>query len=101
MELVLVVTFSGLVGLLVRYLVPGRATHGLFVIPSVGIVAGSLSWAIGIWAGLAPTSIWPWILSLGISVAASMALAIVLPGKRSAADDALWHELTGSRTPTQ
>jgi hypothetical protein len=98
MELVLVVTFSGLIGLLLRYLIPGRALHGLFVMPSIGIVAGSLAWAIAVWVGLDPASIWPWIVSLGLSAAAPIALGVILPKRRQVADDALWAELTGRTT---
>ena len=98
MELVLVVTFSGLIGLLLRYLIPGRAMHGLFVMPSLGIIAGSLSWAIAVWAGLDSASIWPWIGALGLSAAVPIALGFILPKRRQMADDALWAELTGRTT---
>jgi hypothetical protein len=98
MELVLVVTFSGLIGLMLRYLIPGRALHGLLVLPAAGIIAGSLAWAIAVWVGLDPASIWPWIVALGLSAAGPIALGIILPKRRQAADDALWAELTGSAT---
>jgi len=98
MELVLVVTFAGLIGLTVRYLIPGRSLHGLFVMPATGIVAGSLAWAVAVWVGLDTAGIWPWIIALGLSAVASIALGIYLPKRRQAADDALWAELTGSAT---
>lgn len=94
MELVLVVTFAGLIGLLLRYVIPGRALHGLFVMPATGIVAGSLGWAIAVWVGLDPATVWPWVMALGLSAAAPIALGIILPKRRQAADDALWAELT-------
>lgn len=98
MELVLVVTFSGLIGLALRYLIPGRAMHGLFVMPATGIVAGSLGWAIAVWVGLDPTGIWAWVVALGLSAAAPIALGLVLPKRRQAADDALWAQLTSAST---
>lgn len=98
MELVLVVTFSGLIGLALRYLIPGRATHGLLVMPATGIIAGSLGWAIAVWVGLDPAGIWAWVVALGLSVAAPSALGIILPQRRQAADDALWAQLTGAST---
>jgi hypothetical protein len=98
MELVLVVTFSGLIGLMLRYLIPGRALHGLLVLPAAGIIAGSLAWAIAVWVGLDPASIWSWIVALGLSAAAPLALGILLPKRRQAADDALWAKLTSSTT---
>jgi hypothetical protein len=98
MELVLVVTFSGLIGLALRYLIPGRAMHGLFVMPATGIVAGSLGWAIAVWVGLDPAGIWAWVVALGLSAAAPIALGLVLPKRRQAADDALWAQLTSAST---
>lgn len=98
MELVLVVTFSGLIGLALRYLIPGRALHGLFVMPATGIIAGSLGWAIAVWVGLDPSGIWAWVLALGLSAGAPIALGILLPKRRQAADDALWAQLTSGST---
>ncbi len=98
MELVLVVTFSGLIGLVLRYLIPGRAMHGLSVMPAAGIIAGSLAWAIAIWAGLDPSGIGAWIIALGLAAAVPTAVGIMLPRLRQVADDALWAELTGRTT---
>ncbi len=98
MELVLVVTFSGLIGLALRYLIPGRAMHGLFVMPATGIIAGSLAWAIAIWVGLDPAGIAAWIIALGIAAAVPTAVGIMLPRRRQAADDALWAQLTSAST---
>ena len=92
------VTFSGLIGLMLRYLIPGRALHGLFVLPATGIIAGSLAWTIAVWVGLDPAGIWSWIVALGLSAAAPLALGILLPKRRQAADDALWAKLTSSTT---
>lgn len=98
MELVLVVTFSGLIGLTLRYLIPGRALHGLFVMPAAGIIAGSLAWAIAIWAGLDPSGIGAWIIALGLAAAVPTAVGIMLPRLRQVADDALWAQLTSGST---
>ncbi len=60
MELVLVVTFAGLLGLALRYIVPGRDLHGLAVMPSAGVILGSLGWLIAIpGVGLLPWAL-PW-----------------------------------------
>jgi hypothetical protein len=101
MELVLVVTFAGLIGAAIRYLVPGRDRHGLGLMPSVGVIVGSLAFVVAVWAGLAPRSVWPWIISLGLTVAVSVWLAIWLPKKRDADDQAMFARLTDTTPVTK
>lgn len=99
MELVLVVTFAGLLGVAVRYAVPGRDRHGLGLMPSVGIAVGSLSWVVAVWAGLEPRSVLPWVISLGLTVVMTAWLAIWLPTKRDNDDDELFRLLTETKKP--
>ena len=96
MELVLVVTFAGLLGLALRYIVPGRDLHGLAVMPSAGVILGSLGWLIAIWVGIDAEGPWGWIIALGLALVGTTALGILLPRRRKAADEALWAELTRS-----
>ena len=101
MELVLVVTFAGLLGAAIRYMVPGRDRHGLGLMPSVGVIVGSLSYMIVVWAGLAPRSVWPWVISLGLTVIVCVWLAIWLPKKRDADDAAMFARLTDTKAQAQ
>lgn len=94
MELVLIITFSGLIGALVRYLVPGRDRHGLFVLPGLHIAAASLLWTASVWAGLSPYSVWPWLVSLVLSTAGGVWLALWLPGRRDLEDQELLESLS-------
>ena len=96
MELVLVITFAGLIATAIRYMVPGRDRHGLGLMPSVGVIVGSLSWVIAVWAGLAPRSVWPWVIALGLTVIVTVWFAIWLPKKRDADDEALFDRLTAT-----
>ena len=94
MELVLVVTFAGLLGLALRYIIPGRKHHGFAVMPSAGVIVGSLGWLIAIWVGLDPSGPWGWVVALGLALVGTIGLGIVLPRRRTQADNALWSELT-------
>jgi hypothetical protein len=96
MELVLVVTFAGVLGLALRYLIPGRNTHGFAVMPSAAIILGSLGWLLAIWVGLEASGPWGWVVALGLALVGTVALGLVLPRKRTEADEALWKELTHS-----
>ncbi len=102
MELVLVVTFAGLLGAALRYALPGRDRHGLGLLPSIAVVIGSLVWSLSVWVGLDPASVWPWLTSLGLAVAGVIAIGLLLPTRRDAADEALFDELTrpSRSTPT-
>ena len=94
MELVLVVTFAGILGLALRYIVPGREYHGLAVMPAAGVILGSLGWLIAIWVGIDAGGPWGWVIALGLALVGTTALGIVLPKRRKAEDEALWAKLT-------
>lgn len=94
MELVLVITFALVIGTAIRYVVPGRRLHGLVVLPAATIAVASVAWTIATWAGLEATSVWPWVASLAPATLATIVLALELPKRRKAHDDALWAELT-------
>lgn len=94
MELVLIVTFAGLIGGTLRYLIPGRDRHGMIVLPALQIAVASVLWTGSVWLGLAPDTIWPWLVSLVLSTAGTIALAIYLPKRRDRDDEELFAELT-------
>lgn len=94
MEIVLVVTFAGLLGGALRYMIPGRDRHGLSLMPSVAIMVASLAFVASVWVGLEPRSVWPWVISLGLAVGAVVFIGVWLPKKRDADDDRLFAELT-------
>lgn len=96
MEVVLIVTFGGLLGLALRYIVPGREHHGFAVMPSSGVILGSLGWLIAIWVGLDASEPWGWVVALGLALVGTVVLGIVLPRRRTEEDKALWSELTSS-----
>lgn len=94
MELVLIVTFAGLLGAGLRYALPGRDRHGLGLLPSTAIVIGSLVWSASVWLGLDPAGVWPWLTSLGLAAAGVIALGLWLPKQRDAEDEKMFDDLT-------
>jgi len=96
MELVLIVTAAGLIGTALRYLLPGRDRHGLALMPAAGVIIGSLAWTLAVWVGLEPGSVWPWILSLGLTLAGTVAIGILVPKRRDEADQKRWELLTAA-----
>lgn len=99
MELVLVVTAAALIGAAVRYLVPGRDRHGMIALPALQVALASVLFVASMWAGLEPRSIWPWLISLVLSTAGHIALALRLPGARDRADEQFFEQLTEPAAP--
>lgn len=94
MELVLIVTFAGLIGGVLRYLIPGRDRHGMITMPALQVAVASVLWTGSVWLGLSPQSPWPWLVALGLSTVFSVALGIYLPKRRDAEDEQLLASLT-------
>ncbi len=87
MELLFVVLGGVLLGVLARYTIPQRHTHGAFLLPALGGIVAAVVWAALTWAGWRFDGGWIWVVSLVLAGAASIVAAIVLPRRRQVADD--------------
>lgn len=105
MELLFVTVIGSAFALGVRYLVPGRQTHGLLVVPLVGAAATAAVWAICVWLGLTFDGGWIWVISLVLGPLVALAFALVLPKRRDAADAELLERLmkpsTAAKAPAK
>jgi hypothetical protein len=93
MELLFVVVIGASLSLGMRYLVPGRHTHGVLLVPSIGAAATAVVWVACVWLGLAFDGGWIWLIALVLGPLAALALALALPKRREAADAALLERL--------
>jgi len=96
-EIVFVTVIGAGIGGVIRYLLPGRRTYGLALLPAVGAAATAAVWAILVWFGLTFDGGWIWVISLAAGVLASAGVGIFLPRARDAADARALHELSGGR----
>jgi len=85
-ELLFVALFGALIGLVARYALPHRGTHGVLLVPAVGTVAAMAAWVALTWAGLRWDQGVIWIATLGVSALAAAGVDLVLGRRRSAAD---------------
>jgi len=85
-ELLFVALFGALIGLVARYALPHRGTHGVLLVPAVGTVAAMAAWVALTWAGLRWDQGVIWIATLGLSALAAAGVDLVLGRRRSAAD---------------
>lgn len=97
MEIVFVTVIGAGLGALVRYLVPGRRSYGMALLPAVGAAATAAIWAILVWLGWTFDGGWIWVVSLAAGLLASVLVAVLLPRTRAAADERTLHALTGGR----
>jgi len=93
MELLFVTVIGAAFSIGMRYLAPGRRTHGLLLVPMVGAAATAAIWAICVWIGLPFDGGWIWVIALVGGPLVALALALALPKRREAADAALLQRL--------
>lgn len=97
MEIVFVTVIGAGLGAIVRYLVPGRNSYGMALLPGVAAAATAAVWAILVWAGWTFDGGWIWVASLAGGLLASVLVAVLLPRARAAADTRALHALSGGR----
>lgn len=87
-------TLGGVVlGLLVRYVVPGRETHGVLVLPGVGAIVAAVVWAALTWLGWRFDAGWIWVWTLVAAGVAALVVALLLPRARREKDEELFQQL--------
>ncbi|MBF4623781.1 hypothetical protein ITJ40_05910 [Clavibacter sp. VKM Ac-2872] len=86
MELMFVALFGALIGLVARYALPHRATHGALLIPAVGTTAAMVAWVVLTWAGLRWDQGVIWIATLAVSALVAAGADLLVGRRRSSAD---------------
>ncbi|GAA3749123.1 hypothetical protein GCM10022239_25580 [Leifsonia bigeumensis] len=94
MELLFVVLGAALVGLGLRYLLPGRDTYGSAVLPAVSAAVAAAVWAGLTWIGWTFDGGWIWWASLVAGGVLAIATALILAPRRRHRDVALFDRLS-------
>ena len=97
MELLFVTIIGAGMAAIIRYLVPGRESHGMLVLPALGAVVTSAVWVGLVWLGWTFDGGWIWVVSLGAGVIAALVYALETPRRRKRADVRLLAELSGGK----
>ncbi|QEO09642.1 hypothetical protein [Protaetiibacter larvae] len=97
MEIVFVTVIGAGIGGLIRYLVPGRGSYGIALLPAVGAAATSAVWALLVWLGWPFDGGWIWTVSIAAGILVAALTAFLLPRVRRSADARALHELSGGR----
>jgi len=94
MELLFVTIIGFAIGLLARYVLPGRDTYGIVLVPSVAAIVTAVVWVVLTWAGLKFDGGWIWAVSLVAAAVVSLVMVLVIPRTRRGRDDALLQKLS-------
>ena len=94
-QLIYAAVIGAFIGLALRYLLPGHASYGLFLLPAVGAAATCAAWAAAVWAHFALDGGWIWVVSLGAALVVSLVVGLLVPRGRKAADTRRLHVLSG------
>lgn len=89
MELLFVVLGGAILGLAVRYILPGRDQHGAALIPAIATLAAAVVWVALTWAGMAWDGTWIWVASFAASAVVAIVADLVIVRTRTASDDAM------------
>lgn len=97
MEIVYVTVVGAGIGVLLRYLLPGRTTYGAAVLPALGAAVTAATWAGLTWLGWKADGGWIWVAALGGAAVASLVVALILSRRRQATDARQLHVLSGGK----
>lgn len=97
MEIVYVTVVGAGIGLLLRYLLPGREVYGVALMPALGAAATAATWAGLTWLGWKADGGWIWVAALGAATLVPLVVALVLSRRRQAADARELHVLSGGK----
>lgn len=87
MELLFVFLGGVCLGIAARYVLPGRATHGVLLVPAIGAAVASALWAGLTWAGWKFDGGWIWTVSLVGAALVSVLVSVLLPRRRRRSDE--------------
>lgn len=97
MELIYVTVVGAGIGVLLRYLLPGRQTYGVALLPALGAAVTAAVWVGMVWLGFTFDGGWIWLASLGAATVVSLVVALVLTRRRQTADARELHILSGGK----
>lgn len=64
MEIIFILVYGALLGLMAPYLLSGREQFGALVAPALALVYGFVVWTILTWVGLSYTDYWIWMVTM-------------------------------------
>jgi hypothetical protein len=96
-ELLFVTVIAAFIGLALRYLLPGRGSYGLFLVPAIAAAATAAIWVGLVWLGLRFDGGWIWVIALVGGSAVTIVGTVLMVRARKVGDERRLHTLSGGR----
>jgi len=64
MEIIFILVYGALLGLMAPYLLSGREHFGVLLAPAIALVYGFVVWTVLTWVGLSYTDYWIWTITM-------------------------------------
>jgi hypothetical protein len=92
-----VTVIAAFIGLALRYLLPGRGSYGLFLVPAIAAAATAAIWVGLVWLGLRFDGGWIWVIALVGGSAVTIVGTVLMVRARKVGDERRLHTLSGGR----
>jgi hypothetical protein len=99
MEIVYAVVVGAGAALLLRYLLPGRGTYGVVLLPALGAAVTAAVWAGMSWLGFDFDGNWGWLwlASVGGAIVVALVVGLIVGTRRQRSDARELHVLSGGK----
>ena len=87
MELIFAILGGLIIGLIVRYSLPGRDMTGAIVIPAIATAGAAILWEIATWLRLPSSNPWVWVVVFAIVAIKSVFVDLWLARRRKHSDE--------------
>ena len=87
MELLFAALGGLIIGLIVRYSIPGRDRMGAILIPGTAMAAAAVIWEILTWLHMPYNGGWIWVITLGVTAIKSVIFDLWLTRRRTKHDE--------------
>ena len=64
MEIIFILIYGSLLGLMAPYLLAGKENYGVLLAPGLSLVYGLVAWTVCTWSGLSYSDYWIWIITM-------------------------------------
>lgn len=98
MEMVYATVVGLGIATVIRYLVPGRRSYGILLLPAIGAAWTAAAWTGLTWLGWKPDEPWIWVVALGGAGVIAIVVALLINRARHSIDTQRLHHLSGGRT---
>jgi len=90
MEILYAIAIAGVIGVVLRYIVPGRHAYGIALTPAIAAAAAAAAWGALAWIGWNAGVGGIWAISIGAGAIAALLITLLAPYARKSADQAFF-----------